>query len=89
MSTKEETKEDKTKIQIQINGFDGSSQKFLVSMEKSFKKLFEVYAQIKKLDLDRIKFHFEGDRVQPHNTPLSMKMEQGDIIDVSSTQEGG
>ena len=89
MSTKEEIKEDETKIQIQINGFNGSSQKFLVRKEKPFKKLFEVYAQIKKLDLDQIKFHFEGDRVQPHNTPLSMKMEQDDIIDVSAAQEGG
>ena len=86
---KEETKEKKTKINIKINGFDGSSQTFLVNKEKPFKRLLDVYADIKKLDISLIRFHFEGDRIHPNSTPLSMKMEDNDTIDVSADQDGG
>ena len=35
------------------------------------------------------RFHFDGQRVKPEDTPDGLGMQSGDCIDVMSEQEGG
>jgi len=41
------------------------------------------------LDLDMLRFHFDGCRVNKQNTPDEMGMTDGDVLEVNVHQDGG
>lgn len=55
----------------------------------TFKQLFNTYCQRNNLDHLDVRFLYDGRRIRPENTPLSLDMEEGDIVEVFSEQKSG
>jgi hypothetical protein len=47
-----------------------------------FQVLMESYAKATQTDLRQIKFFFDGERLDPEETPESLDFEDGEIVDV-------
>ncbi|XWS22455.1 hypothetical protein CRYUN_Cryun29cG0036400 [Craigia yunnanensis] len=58
-------------------------QQFFVYMDDKFERLFSMYADKAKLDLQNIVFSFDGDKISLAATPASLGMEDDDIIEVN------
>ena len=69
------------RINISVKGSDGISQMFNMKKSGGFKNMMVRYAMIKNLYLRQIAFYFDGERLQPNNTPNQFEMEEGDQID--------
>lgn len=50
--------------------------------DDKFERLFKMYADRTKLDVKRLVFSFDGDKVNPSQTPETLGMEENDIIEV-------
>ncbi|XP_062110012.1 uncharacterized protein LOC133821866 [Humulus lupulus] len=72
---------ERAKIVISIQDKDGLKQ-FRVYMDDKFERLFKLYADKVKLDLQTLAFCFDGDTVGPESTPESLGMEDNDLIEV-------
>ncbi|XP_052187624.1 uncharacterized protein LOC127798229 [Diospyros lotus] len=72
---------DRAKIVISIQDKEGLKQ-FRVYKDDKFERLFKMYAEKNKLDLQRLIFCFDGDRVIPTASPDGLGMEDDDIIEV-------
>ena len=47
-----------------------------------FKSLMESYAKVTQSDLRQLKFVFDGEILDPDETPESLDFEDGEIVDV-------
>ncbi|KAF3431940.1 hypothetical protein FNV43_RR26676 [Rhamnella rubrinervis] len=74
---------ERAKIVISIQDKDGPKQ-FRVYLDDKFERVFKLYADKAKLDLQNLVFCFDGEKVGPQATPLSLGMEDDDIIEVHS-----
>ncbi|XP_019164765.1 PREDICTED: uncharacterized protein LOC109160952 [Ipomoea nil] len=72
---------ERAKIIICIQDKDGSKQ-FRVFMDDKFERLFKLYADKAKLNLQNLIFRFDGDKISPTATPHSLGMEDDDIVEV-------
>ncbi|XP_031099559.1 uncharacterized protein LOC116003776 [Ipomoea triloba] len=72
---------ERAKIIICFQDKDGAKQ-FLVFMDDKFERLFKLYADKAKLNLQNLIFRFDGDRISPTETPHSLGMEDNDIVEV-------
>ncbi|KAA8532637.1 hypothetical protein F0562_032547 [Nyssa sinensis] len=72
---------ERPKIIISIQDKDGLKQ-FRVYMDDKFERLFKMYAEKVKLDLQSLVFCFDGDKISPTATPDGLGMEDDDIIEV-------
>ena len=52
-------------------------------------KVFKAWAEKKGINLDAVKFLFDGERVGEDLTPKLLNMDDGDQIDVFMEQVGG
>jgi small ubiquitin-related modifier len=52
-------------------------------------KVFQTYAQRKGVDLNAIRFLYDGTRVQNDQTPVQLELEDNDCIDCMLYQSGG
>jgi small ubiquitin-related modifier len=52
-------------------------------------KIFTAYANRKNLPLDSLRFHCDGVRIKPDQTPKMLEMEDQDQIDAYLAQTGG
>jgi small ubiquitin-related modifier len=52
-------------------------------------KVFQTYAQRKGVDLNAIRFLYDGTRVQNDQTPVELELEDNDCIDCMLYQSGG
>lgn len=50
--------------------------------DDSFQRMFKMYAEKVKLDLKQLSFSFDGDKINPSQTPGDIGMEDDDIIEV-------
>ncbi|KAL3510700.1 hypothetical protein ACH5RR_030101 [Cinchona calisaya] len=73
--------QERAKVVISIQDKDGSKQ-FRVFMDDKFERLFKMYAEKVKLDLQNLVFCFDGDKISPIATPAGLEMEDNDIIEV-------
>ncbi|KAL3080291.1 hypothetical protein niasHS_012396 [Heterodera schachtii] len=55
----------------------------------SFSHLMKAYAESNGAKVTSLRFLFDGVRINDTDTPLSIKMEDDDVIDVFSVQHGG
>merc|ERR1719209_1289309 len=62
---------------------------FKIKKSTTFKKLFDAYCQRNHLDHQVVRFLYDEQRIRPENTPLSLDMEEGDIIQVFQEQLAG
>ncbi|KAK6252707.1 hypothetical protein QUC31_014427 [Theobroma cacao] len=72
---------ERAKIVISIQNKDECKQ-FRVYMDDKFERLFSMYADKVKLDLQSLVFSFDGDKISAAATPASLGMEDDDIIEV-------
>ncbi|XP_050225969.1 uncharacterized protein LOC126675378 [Mercurialis annua] len=72
---------ERAKIIISIQDKEGTKQ-FRVYKDDKFERLFKLYADKVKLNIQKLVFSFDGDKVNPIATPDSLDMEDNDIIEV-------
>lgn len=73
--------QEREKIIISIQNKDETKQ-FRVYMDDKFEKVFRLYADRLKLDLQNLVFSFDGDKISPTATPGGLGMEDNDIVEV-------
>lgn len=93
---KNEQEEDKSSSQphsesIEIKAVDAENceMRFKIRPNTPLKKLMAAYCAQKCIDINSLRFAFNGDRVQGTDTPKNLEMQDGDIIDVMISQVGG
>jgi len=52
-------------------------------------KVFDTYAQRKGVQATSLRFLLDGERIDPHNTPKMLELEDQDQIDCMLEQTGG
>ncbi|GKU90258.1 hypothetical protein SLEP1_g4267 [Rubroshorea leprosula] len=72
---------ERAKIVISIQDKDGIKQ-FRIYVDDKFERLFKMYADKVKLDVQSLVFSFDGDKIGPAATPNDLGMEDNDIIEV-------
>ena len=68
---------------------DTNELSFKLKRNMPIKKVMDAYCKRNSKNRDSIKFLFDGNRLSDENTPESMEMEDGDVIDVVLEQIGG
>jgi small ubiquitin-related modifier len=83
---------DDGKEQLSIVILDQSSGEkthFKIKYKTKMGKVFKAWAEKKGINLDAVKFLFDGERVGEDLTPKLLNMDDGDQIDVFMEQVGG
>ena len=62
---------------------------FKIKTTTQLKKLMDAYADKQGKTVSSLRFLFDGERINPTDTPDKLGMEHEDIIDVRSFQVGG
>lgn len=84
-----ENNEDNKHISLKVVGQDKSTVTFKVLKNAPLKKLMNVYCERLGLNRRELRFLYDGNRLQDHNTPLEYEMEEGGEIDVEKEADGG
>ncbi|OMO62042.1 Small ubiquitin-related modifier, SUMO [Corchorus capsularis] len=72
---------ERAKIVVSVQKED-ECKHFRIYMDDKFERLFNMYADKTKLDLQSLVFSFDGDKISPADTPASLEMEDDDLIEV-------
>ncbi|KAE9595437.1 putative Rad60/SUMO-like domain-containing protein [Lupinus albus] len=72
---------ERPKILISVQDKDDVKQ-FRIFMDDKFERIVKIYADKVRCDLNQIALSFDGDKVGSSDTPASLGMEDGDIIEV-------
>ncbi|CAI2180865.1 19266_t:CDS:2 [Funneliformis geosporum] len=87
--TGEEKKGDSNEhINLKVVGNDHNEVFFKIKRTTQLKKLMDAYCERQGKSLASLRFLYDGERVQSHNTPHELDMEDGDAIDVMVEQIG-
>ena len=62
---------------------------FKIRKHTRLQKLMDAYCQRQSLNRGSVRFLFDGNRVNDDDTPRTLEMEDGDVIDVLVEQTGG
>ncbi|KAF9116014.1 hypothetical protein BGX27_005247 [Mortierella sp. AM989] len=73
-------------INLKVVGQDQSEVFFKIKRSTQLKKLMEAYCERQGKAVASVRFLYDGDRIQPTNTPNELEMEDGDSIDVMVEQ---
>ena len=68
---------------------DGNIVHFKIKKKTQLKKLMEAYCARQSLQMDQIRFLFDGNRLRDTQTPDELEMEDDDVIDAMLFQVGG
>ncbi|KAK9728985.1 SUMO protein smt3 [Basidiobolus ranarum] len=82
-------KESTEHINLKVVGNDHNEVFFKIKRTTALKKLMEAYCDRQGKSVSSVRFLYDGVRIQPHNTPSELEMEDGDSIDVMVEQIGG
>lgn len=77
------------KITIKIMGFDNAINEFKLKETTQLHKLMTIYSELVGIPKEQIRFRFDGQAINDHDTPISLGLEEGDTIDTYLTQIGG
>lgn len=88
MSQADDGEDIKPKLNLTIN-YEGKLVTVKVKANMHFKKIFSVAEERFGKDPGTFKFVFEGERLNPVDTPAGRGMEDGDVIDAHLEQTGG
>ena len=91
MATNEakEPKEKPDSIDLKVMGQDGKFLKFKIAKHTALKKLMSTYCERTGLDIQTIRFSFDGSRINESDTPKSLDLQEGDTLEVFMQQTGG
>jgi len=70
-------------IKIQTSSFKKLRIEYNINENHKLKQIFEDYADKNNINVDKIKFTFDGDVITPNDTPSALDIEDGDIIDAT------
>ncbi|KAF0403926.1 ubiquitin-like protein [Gigaspora margarita] len=73
-------------INLKVVGSDHNEMFFKIKRTTQLKKLMDAFCERQGKAFNSLRFLYDGERVQPHNTPLELEMEDGDAIDVMVEQ---
>ena len=68
---------------------DGNIVHFKIKRKTQLKKLMEAYCNRQSLQMDQIRFLFDGNRLRETQSPDELEMEDDDVIDAMLFQVGG
>lgn len=68
---------------------DGGDAFIKVASHMTFSKITKGYCDKKGLKPESLRFIFEGNRINPTDSPKSLCMEDNDVVDVMLEQTGG
>ena len=75
-------------LNIRIRDQTGEETFFKVKKTTKLDKVFNAYSTRKGVAATSLRFLFDGSRVNSTQTPESLEMEDGDVIDVMMEQAG-
>ena len=76
-------------LNIRVKDQQGGEISFKVKKSTPFSKIFDAYATRHNLDLNLIRFFFDGNRLHGDRTPKMFEMEDNDEIQVVIEALGG
>lgn len=76
-------------IKLKVLGNDSNEIHFRVKMSTQMYKLKRSYSEKAGVQLAGLRFLFDGRRISDEDTPKSLEMEDGDVIEVYQEQSGG
>ncbi|EOD13505.1 hypothetical protein EMIHUDRAFT_65130 [Emiliania huxleyi CCMP1516] len=79
-------------IAVKVVDQDGREDAYIVEMDNSLAPMMDQYCHTRGIgDSSRstLRFLFDGERVNSHQTPRMLELEDGDCIDVMTEQLGG
>lgn len=62
---------------------------FKIKQKTKMGKVFAAYASRKGVQQSSFRFIFDGERIDEHQTPMDLEMEENDLIDCMIEQTGG
>eukprot|EP00210_Caulerpa_lentillifera_P008004 g7643.t1 len=89
---RQQSKSKETKAEpltILVRDQSGAGLQFKVRKNTKFEKVMLAFCQKRNYQMSQVRFLYDGERVQRHQTPQSVDMEEGDIIDCVIEQLGG
>ena len=76
-------------VSVKVRGQDGNIFHYVIGMKTPLKKLMEAYCNRQSLQMDQIRFLFDGNRLRETQSPDELEMEDDDVIDAMLFQVGG
>ena len=76
-------------VNLKVCGQDGSVVQFKIKRNTQLRKLMNAYCDRQGLDVNQIRFRFDGTPINDTDSPASLDMEDDDTIDVFTQQTGG
>merc|ERR1712178_603978 len=76
-------------VNLKVCGQDGSVVQFKIKKNTQLRKLMNAYCDRQGLDVNQIRFRFDGTPINDTDSPASLDMEDDDTIDVFTQQTGG
>ncbi len=89
MSSQPKPEKGSEHIKLTVVGIDNIEVQFKVKKSTSMGKLMVSYAERKGVPAKYLRFFFDDHRIAGTDTPKMLELEDGDVIDVFSEQEGG
>lgn len=76
-------------INLVVKNQSGDEVHFKVKSTTRFEKIMKAYCEKKGIDVNTIKFVFDGKRIEKEQSPAGLDMEDGDTVDAIIEQLGG
>eukprot|EP00276_Gloeochaete_wittrockiana_P004558 CAMPEP_0184655112 /NCGR_PEP_ID=MMETSP0308-20130426/12735_1 /TAXON_ID=38269 /ORGANISM="Gloeochaete witrockiana, Strain SAG 46.84" /LENGTH=91 /DNA_ID=CAMNT_0027091387 /DNA_START=30 /DNA_END=305 /DNA_ORIENTATION=+ len=89
MDVKEPLSQPAETINLRVIAQDGNEILFKIKKGTALKRLFDSYCSRLSVSPSAIRFLFNGQRIQPDQTPKELEMEDNDVIDAVLEQTGG
>ncbi|ORY49981.1 ubiquitin-like protein [Rhizoclosmatium globosum] len=86
---KEEPAEGVQHINLKVLGSDGNEIAFKIKRTTPLSKLMDAYSNKTGVDPRSVRFLLDGTRLNGTDTPDSLDMEEGDVIQTTINQVGG
>jgi small ubiquitin-related modifier len=80
---------DPNTITLRVRDQHGDEMFFKVKKDTKMSKIMDAYAQRKGISATSLRFTMDGDRIDAHDTPKMLELEENDQIDVMLETVGG
>jgi hypothetical protein len=78
-----------TQLNVKVVDQDGNDLFFKIKKHTALKKVMDAYCERQGKTRGLVRFLFEGHRIQDNDTPDTLELEDGDMIQVFLEQQGG
>jgi small ubiquitin-related modifier len=89
LDKEEEKPKVESSILVVIKDSSSNETSFKVKPTTKFGKLMNAYAKQQSKNVDTFRFFFDGHRIVAGDTPESLEIEDGNLVDVFLEQTGG